>query len=105
MNACRTGDLRWVGDPGDPEDHLIVLGADIAAVLAERPFHLQDVGAQPALDRDLRGGRDEQVDGLGLHEVQRRAIDRARGVVLGDVELVDAAQGQSRRRLKDQHGL
>ena len=56
----------------------------MAVGFAERRFRLQPLGVDESLDHDLRFRRDQQIDGHGLHHVDRRAHETAR-----DFELVE----------------
>ena len=63
-----------VRDGAHLENELVVLSTDIAPVLTERSFHLQHVGPESSLNGDFGSRRDEHVDGLGLHHLERGAV-------------------------------
>ena len=87
-------------DGGDVHEGVELLQIDVAVRFAERRLGLQIFGVDEALDDDLGLGRHQQIDGLGLHHVDRRADQRA-----GDVQLVERlrqflhrGEGDDRRR-------
>ena len=79
-------------DRGHLHEGVVFLQVDVAVRFAERRLGLEVFGVDEALDDDLGFRRHQQIDGLRLHDVDRRADQAA-----GDVQLVERL-GQLLRR-------
>ena len=65
-------------DAGHVHEGVHLLQIDVAVRFAERRLGLEPFGVDEALDHDLGLGRNEQIDGLGAHHVDRASGEAAR---------------------------
>ena len=86
-------------DRGHVHVGVVFLQVDVAVRFAERRFGLEIFGVDEALDHDLGFRRHQQIDGLRLHHVDRRADERA-----GDVAARRAFSGIFCTEAKVTHG-
>ena len=77
-------------DAGDVHVGVEFLQVDVAVQFAEWRLRLEIFGVDEALDHDLGLGRHQEVDGLRLDDVDRRADQRA-----GDVKSRPASPAAS----------
>ena len=75
----------------------------MAVALAKRGLGLQQLGRDETLDHHLRLGRDQQIDRLRLHHVQRLADQPARNPELVELfrHLLDGGERDHRRTAED----
>ena len=75
---------------------IVFLQVHIAVRFPERRFRLQELGVDETFDYDLRLRRHQKIDGLGAHEVDRRADQGAR-----HRDLIEALRHLLHRRIGD----
>src|SRR5262249_23555524 len=84
------------GDRGDVHEGVVFLQVHVAVGFAEWRLRLEHLGVDQAFDHDLGLGRDQEIDGLGAHDV-----DRAAGDCACDRDLVEVVGHLLHRRIGD----
>ena len=72
-------------DAGDVEDGIEIFERVEAGVIAERAFAAKFVEIHVAFEHDLAGGRHFEVDGLALHQIDRRSAEKSGDQVFLDL--------------------
>src|SRR6202522_2510603 len=94
-----------MGNRCNLEEHGVILRSGVAAILTEWAFHLENIGPQVTLERDLCISRNQQIDGFRLHDFQRLSLDAAASVILGQGHLGRAAKSKGRGHRKTEYCL
>ena len=71
-------------DRGDVHEGIVFLQIDVAVRLTERRLGLEEFGVDQSFNDDLGFGRDQEIDGLAAHHIDRRPGEPA-----GDRQLIE----------------
>jgi hypothetical protein len=88
-----------MGDAGDVEDRILVLHGVEAGVVAEGAFGAQLAEFDVAFEDDLGVGRDFEIDGFALHDLDRLAAQEAGDQILLDIRRRGNDGGECRGRV------